>query len=72
MFFRQNSYRLTLLTPYATIIFDMKYLHSLLTIRKKLKRKSIEDYQQELLVRQGREQFRMLLQKGLGVPVAFL
>ncbi len=35
-------------------------------------RRTIADYQQELLVRQGREQFKRLLEKGINVPVAFL
>jgi len=34
--------------------------------------KSIEEYQQELLIKQGREQFRKLLEKGLQLPIAVL
>jgi hypothetical protein len=32
----------------------------------------IEDYKQYLLIRQCREQFRKLLEKGLSVPVVLL
>ncbi len=35
-------------------------------------RKTIADYKQEILVKQGREQFKKLLEKGISVPVAFL
>jgi hypothetical protein len=35
-------------------------------------RKTIADYQQELLVKQGREQFKRLLEKGINVPVVML
>jgi hypothetical protein len=40
--------------------------------RKQQKRKTLEDYRQELLVRQGREQFKKLVDKGLQVPVVLL
>jgi hypothetical protein len=30
------------------------------------------DHKQEALIKQGREQFKKLLDKGLGVPVVFL
>lgn len=50
----------------------MNIIASILGFSKKYKRKSIADYKQELLVRQGREQFKALLKKGLGVPVALL
>lgn len=35
-------------------------------------RRTIEDYKNELLIRQGAEQFKKLTEKGLGVPVALL
>ncbi|HKC14342.1 MAG TPA: hypothetical protein VKC89_00010 [Patescibacteria group bacterium] len=35
-------------------------------------RVTIADYKQRLLVEQGREQFKRLLEKGLRVPVALL
>ena len=40
--------------------------------QKRKTRKTIADYKQDILVRQGREQFKRLLEKGLGVPVALL
>jgi len=39
---------------------------------KKAERKTISDYKQELLVKQGREQFRSLVKRGLSVPIALL
>ena len=35
-------------------------------------KKSLIDVKQEILVKQGREQFKKLLEKGISVPVAFL
>ncbi len=35
-------------------------------------RYSGSDYKQDVLVKQGREQFKKLLDKGLGIPVALL
>lgn len=40
--------------------------------QKKAVRKTLSDYKQELLVRQGREQFKKLLERGLNVPIVFL
>jgi hypothetical protein len=34
--------------------------------------KSVADYKQELLFKQGREQFKKLVEKGISVPVVFL
>jgi hypothetical protein len=34
--------------------------------------KTIADYKQELLVKQGREQFKKLLEKGISIPVVLL
>ena len=60
------------MTPCARIPLDMKFsILGLLKTGKKARR-TIADYQQELLVRQGREQFKRLLEKGINVPVAFL
>jgi len=39
---------------------------------KKITRKTVADYKQELLVSQGKEQFQSLLKKGLSVPVVLL
>lgn len=40
--------------------------------KQKKVRRSIDEYKQELLVNQGREQFRYLLKKNLQLPVMFL
>lgn len=55
--------------PYATISTDMKLFF---VRQKKANKKTLADYKQDLLVRTGREQFKRLLEKGLGVPVALL
>jgi len=39
---------------------------------KKIIRKSGFVYKQELIIRQGREQLKALVKKGLGVPVVLL
>lgn len=39
---------------------------------KKINRKTISDYKQEALVKQGREQFKKLIARGLRIPVVFL
>ncbi len=39
---------------------------------KKVDTKTIADYNREVMVRQGREQFKKLLDKGLNIPVALL
>lgn len=57
------------MTRYVRIFSGMKLLN---LFQKKGKRKTIADYKQDLLVKQGREQFKRLLEKGLGVPVALL
>jgi hypothetical protein len=35
-------------------------------------KKSLADYKQDLLIKQGREQFKRLLEKGINVPVVLL
>jgi len=35
-------------------------------------KKTLIDVKQEILVKQGREQFKKLLEKGISIPVAFL
>jgi hypothetical protein len=40
--------------------------------KKKTAVKTISEYQQEMLIRQGREQFKKLVDRGLRVPVALL
>ncbi len=61
---------LTLLTTYATIPLDMKF--SFLSNKGRKTVKTLSDYKQEVLVRQGREQFKKLLEKGISVPVVLL
>jgi hypothetical protein len=39
---------------------------------KKQIRKSLSDYKEDLFKKQGRDQFRKLVEKGLNIPVAFL
>ncbi|MBA3724294.1 MAG: hypothetical protein H0W89_05420 [Candidatus Levybacteria bacterium] len=39
---------------------------------KAMEDKTSDDYQREALVKQGREQFQKLMDKGLNVPVALL
>ena len=34
--------------------------------------KTVSDYKMEILVRQGRDQFKKLIEKGINVPVALL
>ncbi|MCL5432665.1 MAG: hypothetical protein M1524_00930 [Patescibacteria group bacterium] len=52
----------------------MKFLLSLIGIQLKTEknRNTPVDYKQDLLVKQGREQFKKLMDKGLSVPVMFL
>ncbi len=48
----------------------MKFIS--LTKNKRVAVKTIADYKQDLLVKQGREQFKKLLEKGLNIPVVLL
>ncbi len=41
-------------------------------LNKRGARKTIADYKQEILLKQGRDQFKKLVEKGLGIPVALL
>jgi len=50
----------------------MKIVRILFRTQKKHQRSTLADYQRELLVRQGREQFKKLIDRGLGVPVGLL
>ena len=56
------------------LLFDsvIKLVRILLRSDKKKQRTTLADYQRELLVRQGREQFKKLIDRGLGVPVGLL
>lgn len=40
--------------------------------KKKAPQKTISDYKMEILVRQGRDQFKKLIEKGINIPVALL
>lgn len=51
---------------------SMNFLSEFLRGTQKNKRKTIAEYEQEVLIRQGREQFKKLLEKGLRVPIALL
>ena len=42
------------------------------TIFKKKADKTLHEYKQEILVKQGREQFKKLVDKGLELPVVLL
>lgn len=50
----------------------MKIVRILFRTQKKHQSSTLADYQRELLVRQGREQFKKLIDRGLGVPVGLL
>jgi hypothetical protein len=43
-----------------------------LSIKGRTAVKTIADYKQQILVKQGREQFKKLLEKGINVPVVLL
>lgn len=64
-----KCYRLTRNAEYASIQ-DVKLLN--LFKRTKKRRKTLDDYQREMLVRQGRQQFQKLVEKGLGIPIGLL
>jgi len=61
---------LTHLTSYDTIQLIMKL--NILGKNKAVTARTIADYKQEILVKQGREQFKKLLEKGLNIPVVLL
>lgn len=50
----------------------MKFVRIFTRGNKKNKKATLADYQRELLIRQGREQFKKLVDRGLGVPVGLL
>lgn len=50
----------------------MKLLASIFQIQKKIKRRTFEDAQQELLINLGREQFKKLVASGIRIPVVLL
>ena len=61
---------LTHLTTYATIPLIMRF--NLFRATKTQAVKTISDYKQDVLVKQGREQFKKLLEKGISIPVVML
>lgn len=61
---------LTPLTTYATIQLIMKL--NIFTKETRKTVRSISDYKQDALVRQGAEQFKKLLEKGIRIPVVLL
>jgi hypothetical protein len=40
--------------------------------QKRVANKSVTDYKMEALVKLGRDQFKKLMEKGIGIPVALL
>ncbi len=40
--------------------------------KKKALQKSVSDYKMDILVKQGRDQFKKLIDKGISIPVALL
>ena len=40
--------------------------------QKKAPQKTVSDYKMEMLVKQGRDQFKKLIEKGINIPVALL
>ena len=61
---------LTHLTTCAKIQLGMNF--KLFTVSKGKAVKTISDYKQDVLVKQGREQFKKLLEKGISIPVVLL
>ena len=50
----------------------MEFVRILIAKSRKNRRQTLADYQRALLIRQGREQFKKLVDRGLGVPVGLL
>ena len=40
--------------------------------QKKANNKTVSDYKMEILVKQGRDQFKKLVRQGINIPVALL
>ncbi|HEX7041857.1 MAG TPA: hypothetical protein VF189_01275 [Patescibacteria group bacterium] len=47
-------------------------LFGVLSGHKRMVRKSLDEYKQEVLLRQGKAQFEKLVKKGLSVPIVLL
>lgn len=52
------------------MLIIMKFVRSLLRSQKKSNPTTLAEHQRELLIRLGREQFKKLIDQGLGIPVA--
>ena len=65
----QNSIGLTHLTTYDRMLLSMTFAFKK---QKKTPQKTISDYKMEMLVKQGRDQFKKLIEKGINIPVALL
>ena len=51
---------------------SMKLVASLLGLKKKIKSKTVAEFQRESLVEEGAQQFKKLIDLGVGVPVTLL
>ncbi len=54
------------------VIMQKSMKFNFFKLNKRGARKTIADYKQEILLKQGRDQFKKLVEKGLGIPVALL
>jgi hypothetical protein len=52
------------------MLIRMKF--NFLSIGKKRAVRTLADYKQEILIKQGREQFKKLMEKGISIPVVLL
>lgn len=71
LYYDAFCYRLTTIYPYATILL-MRLFAKIKKLSSKNKRRTLEQYQREVMVRQGREQFKKLVDSGLGMPFGIL
>lgn len=66
-------YRLTEAVCCANIHQDMNFLSRFLKLkRRELEKKTLADHNREALVKNGHDQFKKLVDKGLSIPVALL
>ena len=56
------------------VLYSTKFMKllSYFLSKKKQKVKTVEEYEQEALIKAGREQFKKLAEKGLRIPVVLL
>lgn len=52
------------------MLIIMKFLLNIFASPKKKGQPTLADHQRELLIRLGRDQFKKLVDQGLGIPVA--